>query len=487
MALQFALEDIALHFSNVVMKRHNRLAACDLPEGKLNFSYRVPLFSHEYGLGVELQFGKKQTDRSSPTVGYGSEKLGFGSFDQVQLLNMVHEQLGSHTRFDYWTPSGNFKIGSFTGENDIHGEITNGSDGLKIEYDIPLTFVEQKPLIEAVVEFQEKLRYFFGLTGDFINNLYDKAGLKFSRTLVLEASKERQELHVVEHRLQANTSQGLDALIEVQESPLEEITWDQVGGMGKLKQQLSNVAKAIKAGLYTQYGTEPKTGYIFLGDSGNGKTYLAKAFAFNAGLAFYELTMSDLRKPLVGAAEAQIAAVHREAFKRPSIIFIDEIDGFATMNTLVSNNSAPQAALRSWMSRAASNSTPVIYIATTTKDKVDLIDPQFLRPGRLTEHVYLENPDLDERQQILQVHIDGVVSKTKIRLFDNLDLRTIANSLDGKTRAKVAENVKGVVEQLIHYHLNTGSQRAPVNTKDFVHYLKNGSLPPPGLGLVDIA
>jgi len=393
-------------------------------------------------------------------------------------IHRVLEHLGMN--FDYWTPD-SYNAGVFSKGDGTRGEIIK-SLGVKVQLYLPLhPFIEGKEVGDAGNLFQAALTSFTALVKRFINDLYSAGNVEVSRELNLRAPGVKQDMHVVKHEVEAATPQqmGIEHYTTVKESPREEIPWERVGGLEREKKELMQVARGIQTGRYILYGIKPKTGYLIVGESGNGKTYLAKAFAYNAGLSFFELTMSDLRKPIVGTAEAQIAAVHREAFKQPSIIFIDEFDGFATFGGYDHTKAAPLAALRYWMSEASTRDMPLIYIATTTSDKVQLIDAQFLRPGRLTEHLYLSNPDPEERADILRVHVERITAKANgnVRIFDNLDMTQIARQLEGKTRAQVSSTVTGAVEQMVHYHDTHGDARTPITTRDYLQYLEHHILP----------
>lgn len=211
------------------------------------------------------------------------------------------------------------------------------------------------------------------------------------------------------------------------------VTFAQVAGLQEEKEELAEIVDFLKQpGKYTQVGARIPKGVLLEGPPGTGKTLLARAVAGEAGVPFFTISGSDFVEMFVGVGASRVRDLFEDAKKNaPCIIFIDEIDAVArrrgtgmggghdereqTLNQLLVE-----------MDGFGANEGIIVMAAT---NRVDILDPAILRPGRFDRKVMVGRPDVQGRLEILQVHSKGKP------LGDDVDLDQIARTTAGFTGA----------------------------------------------------
>ncbi len=221
----------------------------------------------------------------------------------------------------------------------------------------------------------------------------------------------------------------------VAESPTTDFS--DVGGLEAAKQTLRESVEwpLTYDRLFEETNTEPPSGVLLYGPPGTGKTLLARALAGETDVNFVRVDGPEIIDRYVGESEKAI----REVFERarqsaPSIVFFDEIDaitaargeGHEVTERVVSQ-------LLTELDGMRENPNLVVLAATNRKDQ---IDPALLRPGRLDTHVFVGEPDLEAREQILGVHTEGKP------LADDIDIGDLAAELEGYTGADLEALVR---------------------------------------------
>lgn len=213
----------------------------------------------------------------------------------------------------------------------------------------------------------------------------------------------------------------------------KKVTFKEVAGLQEEKEDLEEIVDFLKnPKKYLQVGARIPKGVLLVGPPGTGKTLLAKAVAGEAGVPFFSISGSDFVEMFVGVGASRVRDLFADAKKNaPCIVFIDEIDAVArrrgtgmggghdereqTLNQLLVE-----------MDGFGFNEGIIVMAAT---NRVDILDPAILRPGRFDRKVGVGRPDVGGREEILKVHCKGKP------LGDDVDLKQVAQTTAGFTGA----------------------------------------------------
>lgn len=211
------------------------------------------------------------------------------------------------------------------------------------------------------------------------------------------------------------------------------ITFANVAGLQEEKEELREVVEFLRVpGRFMKVGARIPKGVLLEGPPGTGKTLLAKAVAGEAGVPFFSISGSDFVEMFVGVGASRVRDLFEEAKRNaPCIVFIDEIDAVARRRGtgLGGGHDEREQTLNQLlveMDGFGVNEGIVVLAAT---NRVDILDPAILRPGRFDRKVYVGAPDVKGREEILHVHV-----KEK-PLAEDVDLHEIARTTAGFTGA----------------------------------------------------
>ena len=212
-----------------------------------------------------------------------------------------------------------------------------------------------------------------------------------------------------------------------------EVTFKKVAGLAEEKEELEEMVDFLRnPQKYTSVGARIPKGVLLVGPPGTGKTLLAKAVAGEAGVPFFSISGSDFVEMFVGVGASRVRDLFEDAKKNaPCIVFIDEIDAVARRrgSGMGGGHDEREQTLNQLLVEmdGFGINTGIIVMAAT--NRVDILDPAILRPGRFDRKVTVDRPDVKGRQEILQVH-----SKEK-PLAEDVDLERVARTTSGFTGA----------------------------------------------------
>ena len=206
-----------------------------------------------------------------------------------------------------------------------------------------------------------------------------------------------------------------------------------VAGLKEEKEELEEIVDFLAdPAKYTERGARIPKGIILVGPPGTGKTLLAKAVAGEAGVPFFSLSGSDFVEMFVGVGASRVRDMFAEAKKNaPCIVFIDEIDAVARKRGtgLGGGHDEREQTLNQMLVEMDGFGINEGIIVMAATNRVDILDPAILRPGRFDRRVAVGRPDVRGREEILEVHSKGKP------LSDDVDLEKVARTTVGFTGA----------------------------------------------------
>lgn len=227
-----------------------------------------------------------------------------------------------------------------------------------------------------------------------------------------------------------------NALMAVHEE--SRITFEDVAGLEEAELEVREIVEFLKKPKqFTRLGAKIPKGILLIGPPGTGKTLLAKAVAGEAKVPFFIISGSEFVEMFVGVGAARVRDLFKQAKEKvPCIVFIDELDAMGRTRGkgafLSGANDERESTLNQLLTEmdGFSSNSGVIVLAAT--NRADVLDPALLRPGRFDRHIYLELPNLRERESIFKVHIRPLV------LDKTIDIPFLAAQTPGFSGADIA-------------------------------------------------
>jgi cell division protease FtsH len=224
-------------------------------------------------------------------------------------------------------------------------------------------------------------------------------------------------------------------LIEKEETV---ITFEDVAGLEEAEMEVKEIVEFLKSPeKFTRVGAKIPKGIILVGPPGTGKTLLAKAVAGEAQVPFFSISGSAFVEMFVGVGASRVRDLFKTAKERtPCIVFIDEIDAIGRSRGkgayLSGSNDERESTLNQLLTEMDGFDTNSGVIVLAATNRADLLDPALLRPGRFDRHIYLELPNIREREEIFKVHMRNLV------LGSDVDIKILASQTPGFSGADIA-------------------------------------------------
>lgn len=240
----------------------------------------------------------------------------------------------------------------------------------------------------------------------------------------------------------------------------KKVTFKDVAGLQEEKEELEEIVDFLKnPQKYTKVGARIPKGVLLVGPPGTGKTLLAKAVAGEAGVPFFSISGSDFVEMFVGVGASRVRDLFEEAKKNaPCIVFIDEIDAVARRRGtgMGGGHDEREQTLNQLLVEMDGFGVNEGIIVMSATNRVDILDPAILRPGRFDRKVGVGKPDVQGREEILKVHA------AKKPLGEDVDLKELARTTAGYTGADL-ENLMNEAAILTakdgRYFINQGDVR----------------------------
>ncbi|WP_026776950.1 ATP-dependent zinc metalloprotease FtsH [Polaribacter sp. Hel_I_88] len=214
-------------------------------------------------------------------------------------------------------------------------------------------------------------------------------------------------------------------------------TFENVAGLEGAKEEVQEIVDFLKnPDKYTSLGGKIPKGALLVGPPGTGKTLLAKAVAGEAGVPFFSLSGSDFVEMFVGVGASRVRDLFKQAAqKSPSIIFIDEIDAIGRArgkNSMTGGNDERENTLNQLLTEMDGFGTDVNVIVIAATNRADVLDSALMRAGRFDRQIYVDLPDIRERQEIFEVHIKP------LKMADDVNIEFLAQQTPGFSGADIA-------------------------------------------------
>ena len=322
--------------------------------------------------------------------------------------------------------------------------------------------------LDDKVDLDEIAEITHGFVGADIESLCKESAMRVLRRVLPDIKADEEIPKETLKKMIVTKSDFKEALKEIQPSALREVLvqvpdvkWDDIGGLESAKQELR---EAVEWPLkypesFDKFGVRPPRGVLVYGPPGTGKTLLAKAVANESDANFIAIKGPELLSKWVGESEKGVREVFRKARQTaPTVIFFDEIDSIASTRGGGSTDSGvTQRVVNQLLTEidGLEELQDVAVVAAT--NRVDIIDPALLRPGRFDRHVKVDTPDEAARMEIFKVHTKDMP------LADDVDLEKLAKKADGY----VGADIEAVCREAVMLTLRNDLKAEQVKMKQF--------------------
>ncbi|MCC6022867.1 MAG: CDC48 family AAA ATPase, partial [Desulfurococcaceae archaeon] len=243
-----------------------------------------------------------------------------------------------------------------------------------------------------------------------------------------------------------------------------EVRWSDIGGLDEVKQQLREAVEwPLKyPEVFEKMGIRPPRGVLLYGPPGCGKTLLAKAVATESGANFIAIRGPEVLSKWVGESERAIREIFRRARQvAPAVIFFDEIDAITPMRGQRHDSGVTDRIVNQLLAEMDGITMLKNVVVIGATNRIDIIDPALLRPGRFDRVIYVPPPDRRARLEILKVHT------RKVPLASDVDLEKLAELTEGYSGA----DLEALVREAVMLALRERLEARPISMNYFLRAL----------------
>ena len=306
-----------------------------------------------------------------------------------------------------------------------------------------------------------------GFTGADINALCKEAALKSIKRLMPKINKEQNQnlsKEILEELIITNKD-FQDALNIVEPSGIREVqvqvpkvTWEDIGGLEEQKQKLKEMIEwPIKHyNKFKEIGVTPPSGVLLYGPPGTGKTLIAKAVANESNANFISVKGPEIFNKWVGESEKKIRDIFKKARQlAPTVIFFDEIDSITKTRFNSESNESNNNVVAQILTEMDGISKLKDIVIMGATNRLDIVDPAFLRPGRFDLKLEIPNPDEKSREKIFEIYLKNMKIDKKI------NAKNLAKETEGYSGAEIyaisREAGMEAIRESIHKNLDTNT------------------------------
>jgi transitional endoplasmic reticulum ATPase len=320
-----------------------------------------------------------------------------------------------------------------------------------------------------------------GFVGADLEALTKEAALHALRKILPEIDFEADSVPAeILNKIIVNMSDFEESLKEIEPSAMREVLievpnvkWSDIGGLAEVKEELQEAIEwPLKyPEIFAHMNTAPPKGVLLYGPPGTGKTLLAKAVANESEANFISIKGPEVLSKWVGESERAVREVFRKARQAaPTIIFFDELDSITPVRgTGLSSSQVTERVISQILTEldGLEELKDVVVIGAT--NRLDIVDPALLRPGRFDRLLEVPVPDLDARKQILRIHLE------KKPLAEDVKIDILAEKTEGYTGADLAALANTTAMLVIKEHITKSKtlEKAKENLKDLKISMKD--------------
>ncbi len=358
---------------------------------------------------------------------------------------------------------GRFDREIFIGPPDVQGR----REILEIQTrEMPLTDDGQVCLDEVA-------RRTHGFVGADLMELCRNAGLSALRRSTLNLEDPKAAFRVDMTNLRVDRQDFAAAVGQVRPSAMREtlisvpeVSWGDVGGLASVKERLKELLEQPLRNpeLLAEMGLAPHVGALLYGPPGTGKTLLAKALANECEVNFVAVDGPEIFSKWLGESEEGVRQIFRIARQvAPTVIFFDQLDSITPVRGAHEGSMTTERVVNQLLAEldGVEQLSRVIVIGAT--NRIDLVDPSILRPGRFGEHIHVPLPDEADRRAILRIHLGGKSREDSAALDRIVD--TLASRTEGFSGARLRQVCQAAKRLAAR---STGFSRATLPTPDHV-------------------